>query len=72
LRICPNPVDRYMNVQLKDAKMTHYTIFNLTGQKVAEGDIKDQKILVSQLKPGVYSIRFSSDKKVLESKFIKR
>ncbi len=72
LQICPNPVDRYMNVQLKDAKMTHYTIFNLTGQKVAEGDIKDQKIPVSQLKPGVYSIRFSSDKKVLESKFIKR
>ncbi len=72
ISICPNPVGDVMKIQLKDRKMQSFVIYNLEGQTVHSGRISGNEIPVSHLKPGMYSIKFMSEKKVITQKFVKR
>ena len=52
--------------------MQTYTITNMIGQTVKSGNLSNENIDVSTLLQGVYTIEFSSEKKTLSQKFIKR
>ncbi|PIE48118.1 MAG: peptidase S8 [Flavobacteriales bacterium] len=66
----PNPATDYIQVVLKDTRMSHYTITNTFGQVVQQGDLSSNTINVSKLSSGVYVINFNSDKKVLSEKLM--
>jgi predicted outer membrane repeat protein len=75
-KIFPNPANEFIvfisNVSLPDFK---FTVFNLTGQGLIKGDIKNKtnKINISSLNPGVYFIEvFSNRKGIFKEKFIKQ
>ncbi len=72
LDIYPNPVDNFMMLKIKDQNMNKFSIMNMTGQKVLSGDINEDTINVSKLKPGVYFIKIMSDKKNITQRFIKK
>jgi len=66
----PIPVNNTLHVTLKDKKMEQYKITNMVGQVVLFGKLSNA-IDVSELQIGMYTIEFSSDKKIITSKFIK-
>ncbi len=72
ITIYPNPVNDIMMVYLKDTQMKTYTIVNMTGQKVAHGNIVENTISVKSLQAGIYFIKFSSNKKILTQRFVKK
>ncbi len=72
ISIYPNPVKDVMMVYLKDQNMNTYTIMNTLGQTVAQGEFNKTYIDVSNLKSGVYFVKFKSDKKVLTQRFVKQ
>ncbi|HFS67528.1 MAG TPA: T9SS type A sorting domain-containing protein [Flavobacteriia bacterium] len=51
--------------------MKTFSIINLLGQTVMQGDISDKTVNISNLKQGVYLIKFNSDKKQIIRRFIK-
>ncbi len=72
----PNPTSNYLlinNQDLKNKNLT-YSIYNVTGQKLSEGNLKsneEQNIDVSKLSQGVYIINVSTGTKIYSNKFIK-
>ncbi len=72
VQLYPNPVRNLLTVKLKDKNMQTYTITNMIGQTVKSGNLSNENIDVSTLLQGVYTIEFSSEKKTLSQKFIKR
>ena len=70
--IYPNPVKNYITINLRDAKMKNYRITNMLGQNILQGSISDIKIDVSMLEKGVYFITFSSNKKQITKRIIKK
>jgi Zn-dependent metalloprotease/chitodextrinase len=70
--IYPNPTNNFLKVSLRDKKMKTFSIINLMGQTVLKDKISDKIINVSNLKNGVYLIKFNSDKKQIIRKFIKQ
>jgi len=72
ISIYPNPVGNIMMVYLKDQNMSRYTITNMTGQIVAKGLLNSDSINVSQLEAGVYFVKFTSDKKMITQRFVKK
>ncbi len=69
--ICPNPVQNYLKIKIKDLNMKFYQIMDLSGKIVQQGTINTQGIKVSVLQSGMYFIRINSYKKSLTKKFIK-
>jgi len=67
----PIPVRNTLHVILKDKKMERYQITNMIGQTVLSGKLSNT-IDLSQLKLGVYSIEFISNKKIISRRFIKQ
>jgi hypothetical protein len=68
----PIPVKNTLTVILKDKKMERYQITNMIGQTILSGNISSNTIDLSQLKLGVYTIEFMSNKKIISRKFIKQ
>ncbi|HFS68194.1 MAG TPA: T9SS type A sorting domain-containing protein, partial [Flavobacteriia bacterium] len=69
--IYPNPAKNSVTMSLRDTKMKTFSIINLLGQTVMQGDISDKTVNISNLKQGVYLIKFNSDKKQIIRRFIK-
>lgn len=78
LNIYPNPVDDYLRVDLSGKKdsITSYSIFNVNGKLLKSGSTSDlqEKIDVSELKAGVYQLKFSdsSSTVLLQKQFVKK
>jgi hypothetical protein len=72
INIFPNPANDIINVSLRDSKMEHFTITNMMGQIVLQGKLSKENIDISSLKKGIYIIEFSSNKKKLISRIIKK
>ena len=68
----PNPVKDVLSYQIRDKKMDKYHITNMMGQIVSSGKLSNNSIDVSQLGVGVYHIQFSSFKKTISRRFIKK
>ncbi|PQJ80099.1 T9SS type A sorting domain-containing protein [Polaribacter porphyrae] len=63
----PNPSNEYIQVLNLDKK-ANFSIINLKGQEILKGNIKDEKISIKNLKPGLYFIKIDNKKNL---KFIK-
>jgi Zn-dependent metalloprotease len=72
INIFPNPANDIINVSLRDSKMKQFTIISMMGQIVLQGEISKENIDISSLKKGIYIIEFSSNKKKLVSRIIKK
>ncbi len=70
--IYPNPAKEIISISLRDQKMNQYLITNMMGQIVSKGTVAEKNIRISNLKEGVYFIEFSSDKKRIIKRFIKK
>ena len=71
--IYPNPVKgSILNVKLLDQVEATYRIVNMIGQTVATGELKDNKVDVSNLRSGVYFIEVNDGEEVMTKKFIRQ
>ncbi|ATL75913.1 propanediol utilization protein [Chryseobacterium piperi] len=71
IQIYPNPTSDVLNVTKVSSKAL-FTITNMAGQIVMNGQITDNKISVSRLNTGAYLISIEDKGKVFNSKFIKK
>ncbi len=70
-KLYPNPVNgETLNFSGIESD-TSYRIFNLTGQQIANGNIDNNAINVSNLRPGIYIIEVSNGTTVGSNRFIK-
>lgn len=67
----PNPVKGDVLNVISNDGMKDYKVFNLFGQLVLEGQIKDNQVNVSKLSTGVYVIELNTYKEKITNKFIK-
>jgi len=72
ISIYPNPASNFVTVYLRDQKMENYTVVNMLGQTVLNGKISDKQIDISSLQNGIYQIVFTSDKKSLTRRLVKK
>ncbi len=71
--VYPNPVKgSILNVKLLDQAEATYRIVNMIGQTVASGELRDNKVDVSQLRSGVYFIEVNDGEEVMTKKFIRQ
>lgn len=68
----PNPVGDILNVSLLDNRKAMFTIYNLNGQKIKDGDTEQKEINVSNLEAGVYIFEINDGQKTLTKKFVKK
>lgn len=68
--IYPNPVIN--NLYISDVRNQAITIYNTVGQIVKEGRLTSNGVDVSNLKSGLYYIKFIKDGEIIYSKFIKK
>ncbi|MCB0600873.1 MAG: T9SS type A sorting domain-containing protein [Saprospiraceae bacterium] len=62
LRIYPNPVTDYLNISgIKDVSAFTYTIYDIQGQVLANGQITQSPILTSKWLPGTYLIKITDE-----------
>lgn len=69
----PNPVKNKLNIKTPNLSITNFKIFNLHGQLVKSGALKNNitSISVENLSDGFYSIILSTDKSINRKCFIK-
>ena len=74
LKIYPNPVSDVLNVELTDylGARPSFRIYNLLGQNVSQGELKDERIDVSNLNNGLYFLEVTSEGKRGVKRFIKQ
>jgi hypothetical protein len=79
LNIYPNPTSKNINISISENNLKEYrwVIYNDLGsivnqsRTIKKSNIVNEKIDVSNLKPGVYFISFISGEKVITEEFIK-
>ena len=71
LKISPNPATDYLIVQGGKA-ITRYSITDISGRQVMQGNLSQKKIDVRGLKPGTYIITLQGNGIRLSQKFIKQ
>ena len=69
LEVYPNPVSDILHVKNLPYETVDYTIFNVMGQKVAEGSTCGS-ISVSELERGIYILQIKGEKQLETAKFI--
>lgn len=67
-KIFPNPIDDVLNIN--NYKLTLYSVFNLTGQKV-KTIYSENQIPLKDLEDGIYFLSFKNDDQNVVLKFIK-
>jgi len=79
LTIWPNPVTNQLFVQLSGTSMVyHYLIINSIGTIVKSGKFKKTELVqhfdvaLQELRSGIYTIQVSTDKGLLQAKFVKK
>ncbi len=73
IQLSPNPVKNFVTVSTFNNTQMSYTIYNLTGQQMAQGSFStSSKIDVSVFPAGVYVLELSGEKDVFREKFVKR
>src|SRR5690606_16045883 len=70
VQVYPNPAIDLLNVTKVSDRAT-YTIYNMAGQAVSKGKVIGNKVQVSQLAKGVYTISVNNEGEVSQVKFIK-
>jgi hypothetical protein len=70
IQIFPNPVKNILNISNLKSD-TQFAIYNITGQLVQTGQIKNSNIVVTNLSQGIYIIKIKNNDTELTKKFIK-
>jgi bacillopeptidase F (M6 metalloprotease family) len=72
ITLYPNPVKGgLLNIKSTYTNIS-FEIYNMVGQLVSKGKVKNKAINVSNLNEGIYQIRFSSEGKTITKRFIKQ
>jgi len=72
IAIYPNPASDFLTIPAELTTRDRYEVFSATGQIVQSGNFDDgQRLDISALTEGFYTIRISSEMKVLTSHFVK-
>ena len=72
ISIYPNPSKdklHFKNLEIKSK--TYLTVENILGERVMEGELKDNEIRVAYLKPALYIIKIKNDEGISVGKFLK-
>ncbi|MGS0748103.1 reprolysin-like metallopeptidase [Halpernia sp. GG3] len=71
LQIYPNPASDVLNIT-KVSNNAIYSIYNMSGQIAAKGNIRNNKVQVSGLLKGIYIISIDNNGETTKVKFIKK
>lgn len=71
LKVYPNPVGNVLNIDINDAKMNSYQIFDISCKIIKKNFFKKHAIDVSDLSSGIYILKLNSYKKTIIRRFIK-
>lgn len=72
LVLYPNPTTDYLQIEKQGQEILSYRIYDITGKKQKEGKFTD-RISVSELPQGSYTIEFITEKAVIkQQKFVKK
>jgi hypothetical protein len=71
IKLFPNPVGDHLNVRLFEGKVISAKILSLNGQEIMEVKVNEDKIDLSDLKPGTYIISIDAGKKLINEKISK-
>ncbi len=69
IKIYPNPVNDFLNIETNFNEITNYTIKNISGQKVQNGQV-NSSINVTNLEEGIYFIEIINNNKTYTNKFV--
>ncbi|WP_460220493.1 reprolysin-like metallopeptidase [Psychroserpens sp. MEBiC05023] len=72
ISLYPNPVKGSTLFVKSNYTKVSYEIYNLVGQLVAKGDVKNESIDISNLDGAMYQIRFSTEGHIINKRFIKQ
>ncbi len=74
MKVFPNPTSKLLNIELAASlgKDISFNIYNVTGQLILNGRLKNNQINVSHLQSGLYFIEIASDGKKGVKRFIKK
>lgn len=72
IKIYPNPTDGILFIDSHNKKTIMFELFNISGQKLKEGEVQDNKIDVRFLNKGIYLLSLKIDNKIESFKFIKK
>ncbi|WP_227806446.1 T9SS type A sorting domain-containing protein [Algibacter lectus] len=67
----PNPVKEELNINVK-AEVESISIVDLSGRQVLNVKTNERKLVVDQLKSGLYIANIATDKGVFSQKFVKQ
>lgn len=70
LKIYPNPTSNYIYFNKLESQFIE--IYNLLGKKITQKEIVNKSINISNLKPGVYFLKFLLNNKFVTKKIIKK
>lgn len=68
--IYPNPASNKLSIQSK-MYYNNFSIFNLYGQQIYQGELKENEINISELTKGVFILKLENDVESIQIKFIK-
>ncbi len=70
LKVFPNPAANKLSIE-SNTIYNHFSILNLYGQPILEGDLQANEINISELSKGLFILKLASDKEYVQVKFIK-
>lgn len=68
----PNPVEDYLNIQIRGNLSVDISIYDITGKKVYASNNVSSIVDISDLNSGLYLIKFVSDERSITRKIIKK
>ncbi|WP_460218932.1 T9SS type A sorting domain-containing protein [Psychroserpens sp. MEBiC05023] len=72
ITLYPNPVKgNFLNIKSTYSNLS-FEIYNMVGQLVSKGNVKNDIIDISNLNTEIYLVRFSSEGKIITKQFIKQ
>ncbi len=73
IQVFPNPVNKILEIKVTDAiELTKVSIFNTTGQKVLETTNSLEKVSLSTLNSGIYTVKIATQQGIAYKKIIKK
>lgn len=68
----PNPTENTLSIKMLDNRSVSYQIYNLMGQSLKTGKLRQQEINVSDLASGLYILEVNDGQKAITKKFAKK
>ncbi len=67
IRIFPNPAREFININMIDLNIKSYSLLNIAGQLIQNGDLLNEKIEIAHINKGIYILQLDTkDKTIIE------